>query len=282
MLKIGGHVSTAGGLLEGIKEAKRIGANTIQIFGASPVQWKASLPTPDIAEEFQALAKKEKIDPVFLHAPYLINLASPKGNLARISEALLERHLEIANAIDAFGVIFHIGSRGDRPQKEAEDLVIKELSDILERVKSGRLIMENSAGAGNLIGDTLEEIGTIIKKVSEKRLGFCLDTAHAFEAGIFPDFSKEGVDDFSKKIDKLIGLENFWAVHLNDSKTPAGSNKDRHENIGEGLIGKEGFSNFLSHKEFSERPLILEVPGFDDNGSDKKNIEIVKKLVGNK
>lgn len=282
MLRIGGHVSTQGGLLNAIKEAKRIGANTIQIFGASPVQWKAPLPDEKTAEEFKLKTKQEDIGPIFLHAPYLINLASPKGNMARISEALLERHLEIANYIGAFGVIFHIGSRGDRPKKESEDLVAKELGDILSRVDMGRLLIENSAGAGNLVGDRLEEIGSIIKKVKDKRLGFCLDTAHAFESGIFSDYSKEGVDDFFRKIDKFIGIDKLWAIHLNDSKTPSGSNKDRHENIGRGMIGENGFKNFLRHKEFSNKPLILEVPGYDDNGPDKKNIETVINLSENK
>lgn len=278
ILRIGGHVSTGGGFLTAIGEAKRIGANTIQIFGASPVRWSAALPEPEVAKKFIDECKDNDINPVFLHAPYLINLASPKGNMPRISEALLEKHLEIANAIGAFGVIFHIGSRGDRPQKESESLVAKELSDILNRVKKGHLIIENSAGAGNLVGDSLEEINSIIKLVDNSRLGFCLDTAHAFEAGIFSDFSKKGVEDFAKRIDRHIGIEKLWVIHLNDSKTPAGSNKDRHENIGQGLIGREGFSNFLDHPEFVNIPLILEVPGYEDDGPDKKNIEIVKEL----
>lgn len=280
MLRIGGHVSTKGGFLNAVKEAKKIGANTIQIFGASPVQWKAPLPEEGAAKEFISELKKEGIDPVFLHAPYLINLASPKGNLARISETLLEKHLEIANTLGAYGVIFHIGSRGERDKKEAEDLVAKELKDILSRVGDGRLLIENNAGAGNLVGDSLEEVGRIIGKVKDVRLGFCLDTAHAFESGIFTDFSKKGVENFTEKIDKAIGLENLKVVHLNDSKTPAGSNKDRHENIGEGMIGKEAFSNFLKNAIFSKLPLILEVPGYNDEGPDKKNIETVKLLAG--
>jgi deoxyribonuclease-4 len=279
ILRIGGHVSTSGGLLTAIHEAKRIGANTIQIFGASPVRWSALLPDPELAKKFIGECKKNDINPVFLHAPYLINLASPNGNIPRISEALLERHLEIANAIGAFGVIFHIGSRGVRPQKEAEHLVAKELADILGRVEGGRLIIENSAGAGNLVGDSLEEIESIIKLVNNSRIGFCLDTAHAFEAGIFSDFSKKGVDDFAKHLEKTVKLERLWVIHLNDSKTPSGSNKDRHENIGMGLIGKDGFSNFLNHPAFKKTPLILEVPGYDDNGPDKKNIETVRELI---
>jgi len=107
----------------------------------------------------------------------------------------------------------------------------------------------------------------------------CLDTAHAFESGILPDYSKKSIDEFSKKIDKLIGFDKILAVHLNDSKTPSFSNKDRHENIGEGMIGKEGIKNFINHKDFKKLPFLLEVPGFDDNGPDKKNIDIVKSLV---
>ncbi len=278
--RIGGHVSASGGFLTAIREAKRIGANTIQIFGASPVRWSALLPDSETAKKFISECKINDINPVFLHAPYLINLASPKGNMPRISEALLERHLEIANELGAFGVIFHIGSRGTRPQKESEHLVAKELSDILGRIKEGRLIIENSAGAGNLVGDSLEEVGSIMKLVNNPRLGFCLDTAHAFEAGIFADFSKKGVDNFAKMLNDKIGADNLWAIHLNDSKTPAGSNKDRHENIGKGLIGEEGFSNFLNHPIFNGVPAILEVPGYDDNGPDKKNIETVKRLSG--
>jgi deoxyribonuclease-4 len=277
--RIGAHVSTKGGFLGALKEAKKIGANTIQIFGASPVQWKASLPDEKIASKFKLKADLENIRPVFLHAPYLINLASPKGNMPKISEALLQRHLEIANALGAFGVIFHIGSRGNRPWKEAESLVAEALSNILGKVRQGRLIIENSAGAGNLVGDSLEEISSIINLVKNSRLGFCLDTAHAFESGIFVDFSKKGVSDFSKLIDKTIGKNLLWAIHLNDSKTPANSNKDRHENIGEGFIGKEGFYNFLNNPFFSKVPIILEVPGYLGNGPDKKNIQTVKSLM---
>ncbi len=281
MLKIGAHVSTSGGISNAVNEAVKIGANTIQIFGASPVQWKAPLPDKETALEFIAQCEKYKINPVFLHAPYLINLASPKGNMPEISRALLKKHLEISNLIKAQGVIFHIGSRGDRNKEEAENLVIKSLDEILSSVKDGKLLIENSAGAGNLVGSSLEEIGSIIDKVGKERLGFCLDTAHAFESGILTDFSKEGISDFIKKIDNFIGKEKLWAIHLNDSKTPANSNKDRHENIGQGMIGRDGFSNFLSEKFFYSKPIILEVPGYDNNGPDKKNIEIVKKMCNN-
>lgn len=281
MNRIGAHISTSGGFLKAIERAVSIGANTIQIFGASPVQWKTKTPDEEESKKFQVLCKRNDIGPVFLHAPYLINLASSKDGLINLSKELLKKHLEISNSLGARGVIFHIGSKGERDQKEAENIVVESLLDIFKDVKKGILFIENCAGAGNLIGDTLEEIGAIIKKVNNQRIGFCLDTAHAFEAGILPDFETKTINSFVKKIEKEIGLEKFEVIHANDSKTSMGSNKDRHENIGEGFIGKNGFVNLFKNKEFRKRAFILEVPGFDNLGPDKKNINILKKCASN-
>lgn len=274
--RIGGHVSTRGGLLMALDEAERIGANTIQIFGANPVQWQAPMPDPETARQFREQARARDIAPVFLHAPYLINLASEKGNLAGMSKTLLAKHMEIANRLGSAGVIFHIGSRGSRPAKEAEQIVTSAIADILEKVPTGDVIIENSAGAGNLVGDTLEEIGSIIDKLDTHRVGVCLDTAHAFAAGILADVSARGIAAFADNVDQLIGFRRLRVIHLNDSKVPAGSNKDRHENIGAGMIGIEGLKRFVTLPAFASLPLILEVPGFDDRGPDKKNIDIVK------
>lgn len=282
MYRIGGHVSSQGGLLKALERAKSIGANTIQLFGASPVQWRASLPKEDEAQAFIEVAKKEDIYPIFLHAPYLINLASPKKQLAAMSRELLAKHLAIANTIGAQGVIFHIGSKGEQKEDEAEDIVCRALEKIFGEVLEGNLLIENSAGAGNLVGDSIEEIGRIVKKVNNKRLGFCYDTAHGFESGVLVEFSKKALDDFAKAVEKNIGENKLWALHVNDSKTSAGSNKDRHENIGEGYIGKEGFRTIIQHVFFKELPFILEVPGFEEAGPDKRNIDILKSFISNK
>ncbi|BCX16078.1 MAG: putative endonuclease 4 [Candidatus Parcubacteria bacterium] len=278
-VKIGAHVSVSGGFLMALERAKEMGANCIQIFGASPVRWQALLPSLKEAKEFKSLAQKLEIRPIFLHAPYLINLASANERLAKISTQLLKRHLEIANFLGTQGVIFHIGSKGQRPQAEAEELVAKNIKEIFSLVKEGFLLIENSAGAGNLVGDTLEEIGRVIEKVANPRLGFCYDTAHGFEAGVLVDFSNDSLDSFVEKVEKLIGLERWLAIHANDSATAAFSNKDRHENIGQGYLGKEAFYKMLHHPEFRKRPFILEVPGFDDQGPDKENIDILKSLA---
>lgn len=279
MARIGAHVSVSGGLNKALDNAVQIGANTIQIFGASPVRWSAPLPDIKEAQDFIKKSKEIDISPVFLHAPYLINLASPKENLAHLSAKLLENHLKISNTLEAGGVIFHVGSRGDADQKESIKMLCDSISQILENIKDGNLILENSAGAGNLIGDSLEELGDIFKGVGNKRLKLCLDTAHSFESGIITDFSKRGIDEFIAKLDKVIGIKNLSVIHLNDSKTEKNSNKDRHENIGEGFIGVEGFKNFINHKDIIGKPLILEVPGFDNQGPDKKNIDIVKSIL---
>ena len=276
--RIGGHVSSAGGFLAALDRAQAIGANTIQIFGASPVQWRATLPKKEDADAFKKECSVRDITPVFLHAPYLINLASPKGELAAMSRTLLEKHTAIAAELGAQGVIFHIGSRGERPQDEARDIVVHALRAILDNTKEGNVIIENNAGAGNLVGDTIEEIASIYKGVHSERVGVCIDTAHAFESGLLSDFSAAAIDVFMNKIHQEIGVHALWAVHLNDSKTPAGSKRDRHENIGEGCIGSKGLARFINHPALRQIPLILEVPGFDNKGPDKKNIDRVRLL----
>ncbi len=277
--RIGGHVSSAGGFLAALDRAQAIGANTIQIFGASPVQWRAELPVKEDTDAFKKECTMRDITPIFLHAPYLINLASPKGELAAMSRTLLQKHTAIAAVLGARGVIFHIGSRGERPKDEARDMVVRALRAILDNTEEGNVIIENNAGAGNLVGDTIEEIASIYKEVHSERVGVCIDTAHAFESGLLSDFSDSAIDVFIKKINHELGKDALWAVHLNDSKTPAGSKRDRHENIGEGCIGAKGLARFINHPALRQVPLILEVPGFDGKGPDKKNIERVRSLI---
>ena len=280
MLRIGGHVifSRANVALT-FRRAKAIGANTVQIFGASPAQWRAPLPDSEQAKKFRALAQEHHIGPIFLHAPYLINLASPKPQLAAMSRTLLAKHVAIANVLGADGVIFHIGTRGGQDERAAERKVADALLRILDEVDEGRLLIENNAGAGNLVGATLGEIGRIIKRVKSPRLGVCYDTAHGFESGVLTDFSSEGVEKFVTQFDKHIGIKKLWAIHANDSKTPAHSNRDRHENIGEGYIGAEAFKTLLHNSTLRAIPFILEVPGFDGGGPDKKNVDILRALA---
>lgn len=277
---IGAHVSAQGGFDYAAQRGKDLGVNGLQIFGASPVRWRATLPTQKEIEKFLIARKENNIQAVFLHAPYLINLTSPKEALRELSKNLLTQHLKISSALQAQGVIFHIGSRGDMDKKTSIQIVIGAIKAIIQAVPDGILIMENNAGAGNLVGDSLEELSEIYRGVKNNRFKICIDTAHAFASGMLPSFEKKNIDMFVKNFDSVIGIDAIAAFHVNDSKVEANAKRDRHENIGEGFIGKEGIGNLINHPKFAHIPLLLEVPGFDGGGPDKRNVDIVKRLVG--
>jgi len=277
---IGAHVSSAGGVFNCFANAQKIGAECLQIFGASPQQWQVKLPELATIEKFKAERKKSKINPVFLHASYLVNLGSPDNRIFYGSVKNLVEHYKIANSLGADGLIFHTGSAKGGTKETAISHVAKGIKLVLAEVKGkSALILENSSGGGDKIGVTIEEIGEICQAVDSPRLKICLDTAHGFEAGIFEKFSVEELDLFVKKCDKLFGWKNVVAMHINDSKTKHLSNHDRHANIGEGYIGLEAFRNLALHKSFNKLPWILEVPGFDNNGPDRRNIEILSTLL---
>jgi deoxyribonuclease-4 len=277
-VRIGAHVSASGGIHKVFSRAHAIGAQAIQMFGSSPMQWKAALPTKEAVEQFMQERKRYDIGPVFLHAPYLINLSSPKKQLRAMSRELLKKQLLISNALGADGVIFHVGSRGDQSQEEGVAYAAEALKRIFDEVDDGMLLVENSAGSGNLVGDTLEEIGAIVREVNNNRLGFCYDTAHGFGSGVVMEYTPDTVATLAKNITKEIGKGTLKVVHANDSKVEAGSKKDRHDNIGEGYIGVDGFKALLANPLFSSVPFILEVPGFDGDGPDKKNVMLLQKL----
>lgn len=270
--RIGAHVSAAGGIFKAFENAKRLGAECIQIFGASPRQWAANLPLDETIKKYKDYSQKSDIHPVFLHAAYLINLASFNDEIRAKSQKCLKNHLQIAEAIEAAGVIFHIG-----PGKDA-GAIINSINEILMNVPGKSfLVIENSANNQSL-GHSLEQISHIYKSVKSKRVKICLDTAHLFESGQLPEFTPKSIKFFFDRFDSLLGIENLVALHINDSKTKANSSNDRHENIGDGYIGIEGFKNLAKEKRLHDKAWILEVPGSDDNGPDKNNVDILKSL----
>jgi deoxyribonuclease-4 len=272
---IGAHVSVAGGLYKCFENAARIGASAVQIFGASPRAWRTKQPTPADIETFKTAWKASNVSHVFLHAAYLVNLATDNNILYEKSIENLSAHLSIANAIKANGLIFHIGS-GENKQK-----VIAAIKQVLKETKGETpLVIENSAAGGKKVGATPEEIGAIIKAVGSSRVKMCLDTAHIFEAGEIESYSTANIKKLFDRIESSVGIKNLVALHVNDSKTPYGSHHDRHENIGKGYIGTEGFKNLAKQAHACGAVWLLEVPGFDNQGPDKKNIDILKKIVG--
>jgi deoxyribonuclease-4 len=281
--KIGGHVSAAGGPQTSIIEARRIGAECIQIFGSSPRVWHVKMPSTAQIKDFRKALGNDDL-PIYLHAPYLVNLASPNKELIKKSIEAMVGHLRIAVLLKARGLIFHVGSGGkDVVKNEAIKTAAGVIKQILKVQPFGNLIIENTAGGGQKIGSTLEEIGALIKLIRPQslRVKVCIDTAHAFEAGVL-DYSPAGIKKFFDEFDEKIGLENLVALHANDSKTLFGSHNDRHENIGAGAIGLMCFKNLAKEKRLWGKDWLLEVPGFDGEGPDAKNIAILQSCFGTK
>ena len=194
------------------------------------------------------------------------------------SKQTLQGHLEIAEMLEADGVIFHIGSvgvGGDRQQ--GIDNIIKYMSSVLDKTQSANLILENGSGGGGKLGTHIEDIHEIVQGVQSDRVQVCIDTAHIYAGGVL-DFKKTSIDSFFKHWRSMMKKELITVLHINDSKTEFGSYLDRHENIGQGCIGIKGFEYLASHTYFSGVPWILEVPGFEGQGPDKQNLEILKKL----
>lgn len=276
--KIGAHVSTAGGLYKAFERAAAIGANCIQIFGSTPRSFTVKLPDQAETNLFKRTRKETGIGPVYLHAPYLINIASPDKTLLQKSIALLTAHLKIADILGAEGLIFHIGSTLGKLDQEAAERQVAAAMKAAMKGSMGRaaLVIENASGGGGKVGSSPEEIGRIMEIIDSSRVQVCIDTAHAFEAGLIAKYDEENIERFAAEWRRQIGWEHVVALHANDSKTPFDSKNDRHENIGEGHIGLSGFKALAADPHFREKPWLLEVPGFDGQGPDKKNVDILK------
>lgn len=276
---IGAHISAAGGLEKAFARAEEIGAVVIQIFGSSPRQWAVSLPSTETVTKFREEQESSRVRQVFLHAPYLVNIGHPDREMRTKSVLALGGHLEICRRLSADGLIFHIGSGKGVARSEAHALVVESMRAVLDTVPDARLLIENSAGEGDKIGSTPEEIAHLIDQTGSDRVGVCIDTAHAFASCLIPAYTHELVGAFFDAVEQTFGLDRLWAFHVNDSKVPSGAKKDRHENIGEGHIGIEGFRTFMKEPRVANRALLLEVPGFDGNGPDKKNIDILRGCI---
>ena len=277
-MKIGAHVSTAGGISKAVARGEEIGCETIQIFGSSPQAWAFKPVSEAEVEKFRREAAEAKIRPVFLHAIYLINLGTSDGaNLEKGVKSLID-HMNLAADIGAEGVVFHPGSHRGAGYEGIFSQTVAAIQRVLENSSDGpHLAVENMAGMGQHIGAKFEELGRIIEAVDSPRLKVCLDTQHSFAAG-YDLTTAQGIEAMIGEFDEAIGLTRLVAVHANDSKRPCGSGVDRHDNIGEGFIGEAGFATIMGHPSFRELPFLLEVPGFDGKGPDWQNIDILKAI----
>jgi deoxyribonuclease IV len=278
-MRFGFHISIAGGFSKVVERAEIRGCETIQFFSRNPRGWKyGSLDDGDVGE-FRSSIKSSAIYPMTLHLPYLPNIASQKSKFYERSIDSIVTDLERAEQLGAHYLIIHIGHRGESSEDEAIDAVAQGIDQAFERVKNSViLLLENTAGQGSEIGSNFEQIKEIIGRVHDhKRMGICLDTAHAFEAGY--DLSNtDGIERTLESFDQTIGLKRLHLLHLNDSKTPLGSRKDRHWHIGEGYIGLEGFRFLINHPLLRHLPGIMETPR-NDTVEDLRNMKVIRNLV---
>lgn len=274
---VGGHVSIAGGLSHAIDNTLAIGGNCLQIFAGSPRLWFRKPFDVGEVNNFLTGIKNHHLGPVFIHALYLVNLASIKADMFEKSINSLVVDLQNGARINSAGVIIHIGSHLGVGFDSAKDQLVSALKRILDESTGCDLILENAAGQNGKIG-SLSELSFLINKVDNPRLKVCLDTAHLFAAGI----DLRQTDSVSKLISDLKQfnlLSKLVCLHLNDCASDLGSHRDLHANIGEGQIGFEGLKLFVNQKELLHLPLILEVPGDDKQGPNLKNITLVKDIT---
>ncbi len=259
----GAHVSSAGGLKNAAAAAIELNINTIQVHPSAPQRWNTTPFAPGIEDEFLALTDGSCLEKVFFHAIYLINMATPDPQKFHLAKTSLVNYLDLSARIGGAGVIFHVGSMKDQPDEaEGYDRVVSGLNWVMERAPKGsRLILEVAAGSGSVIGDRVEELALIYSQLENKeQVGFGLDTQHMWASGYDLVTDLEGVVE---TVDKELSLKKVWSIHLNDSKTELGSRKDRHENIGDGLIGEEALRRAFLHPKLASIPFILETPALE-------------------
>ncbi len=278
-MRLGFHVSVAGGLENAVRAAVRRRCSTAQIFTAAPVQWaRRKIPAQEAAR-FRARLAQLDITPHFVHAKYLLNVCSPDPGLRERSIRDLARELKAAQGLGAAGVVLHLGSVGD--DGTVEDGVARVAAAVdraLERVPDGpHLLLENSAGQGNMVGSRFEELAGIVALAGRAdRVRVCLDTAHAFGAG-YPLHTAPGLRKTLAEADATFGLERLALLHVNDSLAPLGSGRDRHWHIGRGEIGRKGMARILNHPRLRHLPYIMETPGTEQD--DLSNMRRVRRLI---
>ena len=273
---LGAHCS--GGVKGALDRAADIGADAVQLFTQSPRAWRTPAPDPQAYDAFRARRAETGIGSVLCHALYLCNLAAPDDTVYEKSVATLSATVDIACAIEAEGVVFHVGSHLGAGLDAGLYRVEAAMRAVLDRCSDTTwLLMENSAGAGGTIGRSIDELAILYERLDRHpRLGICLDSCHLYVSGY--DVTDPGaLDEALEELDGKIGLNRLRALHVNDAKTPLGSNSDRHDNVLDGLMG-EKLGVFLGHPKLQGLPAVLEVPGTNGKGPDAEQVTRLKEL----
>lgn len=273
-MNIGAHVSIAGGIENAPLNAKAESCECFQMFSRSPRGGKAPEITDDVVKKFQQNIKDNGLGNSYIHTPYYINLASNQDRVRNGSISIIREELDRASLLGVQAVMTHLGSSKDFTRAKALQMVVDGIKQLMIGYKgNATFLLEIAAGSGNIIGDSFEEIGEIIKKVNHNKVAVCFDTAHAFASG-YDLRTKKDVDETLKKFDQAVGLDLLQLIHANDSKVELNAKVDRHEHIGKGEIGEKGFAVLINHPKLKNVDFILETPA-EGRESD---IKLLKKL----
>ncbi len=260
MINLGGHISTSGGIELSPDRAIGFSFRSFQLFSKNQMQWKAKPLGKEEIELFKKSRRKNNISHVMIHASYLLNSATSDQELkGKVTEGL-KLEIERADLLEADSVTYHPGSRKDASLEQGIRNVISILNVVLKEEQNVKVLIENSAGQGNSVGKTFQELSMIIDGIELKdKIGICFDTCHAWAAG-YELVSREGYAETMDDLKSNLGMKYLIGFHMNDSKKGKGFNVDRHEQIGMGTIGLEGFRNFVYDEEIRGKPMILETP----------------------
>ena len=279
--RLGSHISIAGGVDRAVLTAREVGCQALQIFVKSSNQWRAAPFRDGEVERFRAHLADTGIGPVVAHDSYLINLCSPEDSLWEKSIGAFQAELDRCEVLGVPYLVTHPGSHTGA----GEDAGLSRLIQAIDRVHASRpqhqvqILLETTAGQGTGLGHRFEQLGKVLRQVAApKRVGVCLDTCHVFAAGYdlrTPDTYRETMERFAE----AVGLEKLKAIHVNDSKRELGSRVDRHEQIGQGQIGVEGFRMLVNDRNLSSVPMLLETPKGPDYAEDRVNLALLRSLM---
>ena len=293
-MRFGAHVSSSGGISKAIGRGRDLGCESLQVFTHNPRTWRPINHREEEIAAFRSQAAEAGMGPLVSHGLYLINLGAPDRevptgppgkpavgtrNIYRSSVESLGQHLTVGEALGLEGVVLHVGSFKGSKEGEAIERIGAGIAEALEGSPGDcAVFLENTAGAGDTIGRSFAQLRAVFDAVGHpSRLGFCLDSQHLFASG-YPVHEEGGIDRVLAEFDQVVGLDRLRCLHLNDSKVAFASNRDRHENLGDGEIGEDGMRRILGCPDLQGLPVILEVPGLDGNGPDLENMARVRRF----
>ena len=275
---IGAHVSTGGGLPKAIERAREMGCESIQIFNQSPRMWRPTRYSDDDFAAFRKAMEASKVEAVAIHAIYLINPATKDREMRRKSLDSLTHALRVGDSIGAMGVVIHPGALKDDTRTNARKRAVKLIKEALAETDRCPILYENTAGSPQLLGLDFDETAELIEKTGgPRRLGLCIDSCHLHATG-YDVRTPEGMKELVDEIDSKIGLEQLKLLHVNDSRDPRGSNRDRHAPIPNGEIGRRGMRAFIGEPRLQGLPAVLEGPGVEGKAIDRKDMQIIRRL----